>query len=83
MSNINTVMNNIFNQALRVCIEEIKKPDTNQVLKRELMNPIVTYIGQQIWPYVMVTCIFFTILCVVMVFVVFIICKKHASYQVQ
>lgn len=74
-------MDKVLNQAVRACLDEINKPDTNKMLKDEFMNPIVNYIGQRIWPYIMVACVFFTILCFVLVSVIYMIYKQSSKVQ--
>jgi hypothetical protein len=75
-------MDKVINQVLYACLDEIKKPATNELLKNDFMNPIVAYIGQQIWPYIIVTSILFIIMCVVLFAIMYIIYKQH-SYQIQ
>jgi hypothetical protein len=56
-------MEQIINQVLCACVTELKKPETDDMLKRDMIDPIVDYIGQRIWPYVVFAgCMFVTLL---------------------
>ena len=61
-------MEQIINQVLCACVEELKKPETDEMLKRDMIDPIVTYIGQRIWPYVLFASVLFVLLftCVIL-----------------
>lgn len=69
-------MDKVINQAMRACLDEMNKPDTNKMLKEEFMNPIVNYIGQRIWPYIIVACVFFILVCIVLFAIIYMIYKQ-------
>lgn len=60
-------MEQIINQLICVCVSELKKDDNQNMLKSDIINPIVDYIGKQIWPYVLFACSLFMVLWVVIV----------------
>ena len=55
-------MEQIINQVLCACVTELKKPETDDMLKRDMIDPIVDYIGQRIWPYVLFAGVMFVLL---------------------
>lgn len=55
-------MEQIINQLFCACVDELKKPETDEMLKRDLVDPIVNYIGQRIWPYVLFASVLFVML---------------------
>lgn len=56
------VMEQIINQVICACVDELKKPETDEMLKRDMIDPIVNYIGQRIWPYVLFAGVLFVLL---------------------
>lgn len=59
MSNIDS---NIVSNFTCTCIEQLKRDDNKQQIKNEIIDPLVKYMGKQIWPYIMVASILFTII---------------------
>lgn len=55
-------MEQIINQVLCACVTELKKPETDDMLKRDMIDPIVDYIGRRIWPYVLFAGVMFVFL---------------------
>ena len=55
-------MEQIINQVFCACVDELRKPETDEMLKRDLVDPIVDYIGQRIWPYVLFAGVLFVVL---------------------
>lgn len=55
-------MEQIINQVLCACVTELKKPETDEMLKRDMIDPIVDYIGRRVWPYILFAGILFVIL---------------------
>jgi len=74
-------MEQIINQLLSACLTELKKEETNEVMKRDLIDPMIEYIGQQIWPYVLFTCVLFVLMCLVIIAGLYVICKNNNSVK--
>ncbi len=57
----------LVNDIIIKIISEINQPDTNQKIKTEIINPFVSYILQQLYPYLITTCVIFVLmfLCII------------------
>lgn len=45
-------INTLTKEAIEICINEYNKKENKQKIEKEILDPIVNYIGQQLWPYV-------------------------------
>lgn len=42
----------IINQILEKCREEMNKDECDSVIKKDLINPIINYMGKKMMPYI-------------------------------
>ena len=63
MGNIDS---NVISSFTCTCIDNIKKDDNQQKIKNEIIDPLVKYMGKQIWPYILFTSILFTVIAIVL-----------------
>lgn len=61
------IIKDLVNDIISKIIIEINQPDTNHKIKTELINPLISYILQQLYPYLITTCIIFVLmfLCII------------------
>lgn len=57
----------LVNDIIIKIISEINQPETNLKIKTEIINPFVSYILQQLYPYLITTCVIFVLmfLCII------------------
>jgi len=48
------------------CIDTINKDENQEKLKTNVIDPLVKYMGKQIWPYVLFTSILFTTITIIL-----------------
>jgi hypothetical protein len=61
------LVKDLVNDILIKIISEINQPETSQKIKIEIINPLVSYILQQLYPYLITTCVIFVLmfLCII------------------
>lgn len=59
----------IGNELLEKCIIEIKKQENMDKLHTNVLDPLIDYILQRLYPYIMVTCIMFLLMLVFLILV--------------
>jgi hypothetical protein len=57
----------IGNELLEKCIIEIKKQENMNKLHTNVLDPLIDYILQRLYPYIMVTCIMFLLMLVFLI----------------
>jgi len=57
----------IGNELLEKCIIEIKKQENMNKLHTNVLDPLIDYILQRLYPYIMVTCIMFLLMIVFLI----------------
>ena len=67
------MMNDILSQFLIICKEKFDEPE----FKSNFLDPIVSYIGNKLWPYVLFAAIMWFILMLVLVI------TTHTLYRIQ
>ena len=56
-------------ELLEKCILEVKKEENMQKIHTNIMDPLIDYILQRLYPYIMVTCFMFILMLVFLVLV--------------
>ena len=69
-------MDKIINQGINICIEEFQKQDNREKLESDILDPIIKYIGERLWPYIMYSIIFLSTLIIILLYTMYIIQKK-------
>lgn len=61
------LVKDLVNDIIIKIISEINQPETSQKIKIEIINPLVSYILQQLYPYLITTCVIFVLmfLCII------------------
>ena len=63
MSNID---GNVVSSFTCACIDTINKDDNYEKMKTNVIDPLVRYMGKQIWPYVLFASILFTTITIIL-----------------
>lgn len=66
-------MNKIVDEALNICIFEIKKEKNMKQIEEELLGPLIEYILEKIKPYILGMSIFLVTIILLIICVLFII----------
>lgn len=69
-------MDKIINQGIDICIEEFQKKNNRDKLEYDILDPIVKYIGERLWPYIMYSIVFICCLIIILFYTIYIIHKK-------
>ena len=64
-------MDEICSQTIDILINEFEKDENQQKLKKKVLNPIIKYIGKEIWPYFMISSIFLITLIVILIVITY------------
>ena len=68
------MMNEVINQCISICKEQIETDE----FKQQVLDPIVNYIGRQLWPYIA-----FAIGMWVLLMIVLIVTMCRLKYHIQ
>ena len=55
----------IGSELLEKCIIEIKKQENMDKIHNNVLDPLIDYILQRLYPYIMVTCIMFILMLII------------------
>ena len=69
-------MDKIINQGIDICIEEFKKQSNKDKLESDILDPIVKYIGERLWPYIMYSIVFICCLIIILFYTIYTVHKK-------
>ena len=69
-------MDNIVNQCIDICIEEFNKDTNKYKLETNVLDPIIKYIGNRLWPYIFYLMVFIMTLLILLVYILYTVRKK-------
>lgn len=69
-------MDKIINQGINICIEEFQKESNKEKLEREILDPVIKYIGERLWPYIMYSIIFISSFFIFLFYTIYTMRKK-------
>ena len=69
-------MDKIINQGIDICIEEFQKQSNKEKLESDILDPIIKYIGERLWPYIMYSIVFICCLIIILFYTIYTIHKK-------
>ena len=69
-------MDKIINQGIDICIEEFQKQQNKDKLESDILDPIIKYIGERLWPYIMYSIIFIFCFCIILFYTIYIVHKR-------
>ena len=70
-------MDKLLNQGIDLCIEEFKKDTNKHKLEQDILDPVIQYIGERLWPYIMYSIIFISSLLILILYLIYIIRKYN------
>ena len=59
----------IGNELLEKCIIEIKKQENMDKLHTNILDPLIDYILQRLYPYILITCVMFLLMLLFLILV--------------
>lgn len=68
-------MDEIASQSIDMCISEFEKEQNQVKLKKHILNPIIKYIGKEIWPYIIITTVLLVFLFILLIVILYYIIK--------
>lgn len=69
-------MERIIDQGIDICVEEFQKEANRKKLEENVLDPVIKYIGEQLWPYIMYSIIFISILLLLLFYTLYTVHKK-------
>lgn len=69
-------MDKLINQGIDLCIEEFQKQSNKDKLESDVLDPIIKYIGERLWPYIMCSIVFICCLILLLFYIIYTIHKK-------
>lgn len=69
-------MDKIINQGIDICIQEFQKQSNRDKLESDILDPIIKYIGERLWPYIMYSIVFICCLIIILFYTIYTIHKK-------
>ena len=69
-------MDKIINQGIDLCIVEFQKQSNKDKLENDILDPIIKYIGERLWPYIMYSIVFICCLIIILFYIMYTIHKK-------
>ena len=69
-------MDKIIDQGIDICIEEFQKGHNRHKLEKDILDPIIKYIGERLWPYIIYSVIFISFLLILLFYIIYMIKKK-------
>ena len=69
-------MDRIVNQGITICLEEFQKDSNRKKIEENILDPVIKYIGEQLWPYIMYSIIFISLLLLILFYTIYIVHKK-------
>ena len=70
-------MESLIDQGIDICKEEFHKEKNKEKLESEILNPIIRYIGNKLWPYILCLLIFTLFLLIILIYIIYIVHKKN------
>jgi hypothetical protein len=68
-------MDELASQSIDLCISEFEKDTNKTKLKQHILNPIIKYIGNEIWPYIVFTTALLVFLFILLIIILYYIIK--------
>lgn len=77
-------MDEICSQTINILINEFEKNENQNEIKQRVLNPIIKYIGKELWPYFMISSIFLITLIIILIVIIYILFRiKKTNLQTK
>ncbi len=70
----------IGSELLEKCIIEIKKQENMDKIHTNVLDPLIDYILERLYPYIMVTCIMFILMLIFLILVFIMVFKSYGIW---
>ena len=70
-------MESIIDQGIEICKEEFNKDKNKKVMEEDILDPIIKYIGNKLWPYIMYLLIFTIFILIILCYIIYIVNKRY------
>ena len=67
----------LVNEAFNLVLEEAKKDENQKRIKSTVIDPVIEYIFQQLYPYIFITVIFFLLMIILSFLIIYIMIFYH------
>jgi len=71
----------IGSELLEKCIIEIKKQENMDKIHNNVLDPLIDYILQRLYPYIMVTCIMFILMLIFLILVFIMVFRSYGVWS--
>ena len=61
----------LFNESIDMLIFEYNKCENKEKIERNILDPIVNYIGQQLWPYILTASMMIAVVFLLLFYIVY------------
>ena len=69
-------MDKVISQTIDVCINEFNKTENKSKVEENVLDPIIQYIGNRLWPYIVYLIIIMVIIICSLLYVIYTVNKK-------
>lgn len=70
----------ITSELIQQMVEEFKKDENQEQVKINILDPILCYTLDRLYPYIFITCAIFIIILLITLSILFLIVKSHLGY---
>ena len=70
----------IGSELLEKCIIEIKKQENMDKIHNNVLDPLIDYILERLYPYIMVTCIMFILMLIFLILVFIMVFRSYGVW---
>ncbi len=70
----------IGSELLEKCIIEVKKQENMDKIHTNVLDPLIDYILERLYPYIMVTCIMFILMLIFLILVFIMVFKSYGLW---
>ncbi len=77
-------MDKICNQAIKKLFEEVTKDEHKTYIESNILDHVVHYIGQRLYPYILSATIFLSVLAILLLYLIYLgyrIQQSHLHYK--
>ena len=74
-------MDTICRQAAEKFVDELKKDCTKSTIEKEVLDPMVKYIGNRLYPYVISATIVLCIMFMILLYLIYLSLRIHRTHR--
>lgn len=69
-------MDTLIDQGIEICKEEFQKEKNKKIVEDDILDPLIKYIGNRLWPYIMYLLLFTLFLLIILFYIIYIVNKR-------